>query len=732
MSNQNFRFSVPHDRLFLDALERDLKREKMGLEPTTVITGEPALSFTYDSKKSLYEQFSKAQGGKEGEGELEAAVRRADEAAGISADHDGYVSADGSSRTSSSMDDMILIRGTGDDEAFNKMPSALRGPNTAFYSMFSLFEGSPTYKQRRKKLTRSSRKTSDGSRFSDSEDYARHHGEGVIDMGVGYGPLDSGMSAADMFVAQAKGELVSANPDERQRERQRRSNAGSRASSFSDHPLAGVPGDVMHSSTPSPLPYLLSRPSHEQRHNTFPMTSSSQNTFPNVRPHALTFPPATSDISAAGGDGSQGKTKVFVCPLYSCCRFFKRMEHLKRHLRTHTMERPYQCERCKKRFSRSDNLNQHIRTHTRADSEGGGSSGYDDEQADIESEGVDELEEGAYDTRAYPNGVAGMQTPDMKMCEVELSGNVQEIQGDEEGLIAAPGSEYTRGSQGAFFPSQLDSYGNSQVHSGAHWPGPTTALTPHQQAMAQLHRAHTPLPSSSAGYMRQSPLYGSDSEFITSISAPAHKQIFDHSSLYPQHLGLMDSSSGPGPIRRHRSMTPSLIKGENLRRPTTATSAEFTSTGRGYHPYAVPGYVSQPSSSAHSSPASYPVPLDYPSAQAGTMSNVSRSSSTHRSNSAGQQLQDQMHQMLNLEQMDDGLFSNHPEPAPAQQGYETMYRTDSPIPFAGAQSGSMSTSYSSTPFTSSMPETQVDQFTSHSVDPGYFSSVSQPHHHVSM
>ena len=47
------RFSVPHDRLFLDALERDLKREKMGLEPTTAVTGEPALSFTYDPKRSL-------------------------------------------------------------------------------------------------------------------------------------------------------------------------------------------------------------------------------------------------------------------------------------------------------------------------------------------------------------------------------------------------------------------------------------------------------------------------------------------------------------------------------------------------------------------------------------------------------------------------------------------------------------------------------------------------------
>ncbi|KAF8171952.1 STE like transcription factor-domain-containing protein [Mycena galopus ATCC 62051] len=50
-------FSVPHDRLFLNALERDLKREKIGLEPTTQITGEPALSFTYDAKQSFYEQF---------------------------------------------------------------------------------------------------------------------------------------------------------------------------------------------------------------------------------------------------------------------------------------------------------------------------------------------------------------------------------------------------------------------------------------------------------------------------------------------------------------------------------------------------------------------------------------------------------------------------------------------------------------------------------------------------
>src|ERR1700733_9930153 len=54
-------YSVPHDRLFLDALERDLKREKMGQEATTVAVNEPALSFEYDSSQSLFEQLTKAQ-----------------------------------------------------------------------------------------------------------------------------------------------------------------------------------------------------------------------------------------------------------------------------------------------------------------------------------------------------------------------------------------------------------------------------------------------------------------------------------------------------------------------------------------------------------------------------------------------------------------------------------------------------------------------------------------------
>ncbi|KAG5365725.1 Transcription factor steA [Yarrowia sp. B02] len=56
-------FSVPHDRLFVDALERDMRRELNNLEPTTEAHAEPAKSFNFDLNESLYEQLMKVTNG---------------------------------------------------------------------------------------------------------------------------------------------------------------------------------------------------------------------------------------------------------------------------------------------------------------------------------------------------------------------------------------------------------------------------------------------------------------------------------------------------------------------------------------------------------------------------------------------------------------------------------------------------------------------------------------------
>ncbi|KAH8902700.1 hypothetical protein BR93DRAFT_919808 [Coniochaeta sp. PMI_546] len=53
------------------------------------------------------------------------------------------------------------------------------------------------------------------------------------------------------------------------------------------------------------------------------------------------------------------KPRRFECP--RCQRQFSRLEHLQRHDRTHTQERPFSCQQCQSRFTRSDLLIRHER-----------------------------------------------------------------------------------------------------------------------------------------------------------------------------------------------------------------------------------------------------------------------------------------------------------------------------------------------------------------------------------
>ncbi|KAJ1668864.1 hypothetical protein EV178_000128 [Coemansia sp. RSA 1646] len=58
--------------------------------------------------------------------------------------------------------------------------------------------------------------------------------------------------------------------------------------------------------------------------------------------------------------------RQYKCGVHNCAALFKRPEHLKRHMLTHTQARPFRCEArgCGKSFSRRDNFLTHAKKHT--------------------------------------------------------------------------------------------------------------------------------------------------------------------------------------------------------------------------------------------------------------------------------------------------------------------------------------------------------------------------------
>jgi len=520
-------YSVPHDRLFLDALERDLKREKMGQEATTHPVNEPALSFEFDSSQSLFEQLTKAQQAN---------------SSSFSAQQPSYSQSQSQStspvmRAIDSMPPPQMIPQTiqmheeiNPMAAYQQMAMAPQMPQQVVKRETDF--GRVQYNQNGVPISQTHQRHASmpayGLEYSPAPSFVSSHYEDYSNRGISFEPITPpqqalGMGAEPAYIANEETGLYTAIPDHMggmnglhgmmqlppsnlsgpqfshatrgygannvysviegsptYKQRRRRSsippgvsaivaatvaNQGAhnvhrpsdlrRSVSTSVGPMAE--GDESGNNSPPGLSYSSQIHQMSQHHKELLEMSrhgtplSTVEDSPAMNPMALQH----NDYSQLSneelsGDGSihespqrrhmQGPNgvvrrarsatmmelgpypqKSHSCPIPTCGRLFKRLEHLKRHVRTHTQERPYICPHCNKAFSRSDNLAQHRRTHDRSDGSEGPYS-YSGEEEDYEGEDqLGSLEEASpnsengYLPTTMSQSYHGMQSMSMNM-----------------------------------------------------------------------------------------------------------------------------------------------------------------------------------------------------------------------------------------------------------------------------------------------------------------------------
>ncbi|KAL4991197.1 transcription factor steA [Aspergillus falconensis] len=507
-------YSVPHDRLFLDALERDLKREKMGQEATTVAVSEPALSFEFDSSQSLYEQLTKAQQANSSSFAAHASTTYGQSASPVVRTVDAMPppqmapqmappsiplltdeSANSQMYTSIPMPNPLpqnLIKREADYGAIqydrNGMPIARIHQRHSSMPTFVEYSPAPSFVSSQyedysnrglsfEPVTPPQHSSHMGTEpaYIANEDTGLYTAIPEMSTGASFNPvmhLPPSNLASAHFPTPARTfhsnvySVLEGSPTYKQRRRRASIPPGAAnpvtTGTHSPAPAlsyaAHKPSDLRRSVSSSVAPGETDDSRHESLHRSVNSTYTAaalpqknlmhemsrngtplsnvdehreQSSIPLAQADNLSALPTNGTVESAVHNSVGHKSdryatgpirrarsatmmelgpypqKSHSCPIPSCGRLFKRLEHLKRHVRTHTQERPYPCPYCNKAFSRSDNLAQHRRIHE-AQQDGQPLVHEDDLENDDESVSHDDDESHSESVPPAVPGVQGM------------------------------------------------------------------------------------------------------------------------------------------------------------------------------------------------------------------------------------------------------------------------------------------------------------------------------------
>jgi len=465
-------YSVPHDRLFLDALERDLKREKAGgQEATSAAEAEPALSFEYDASQSLYEQISKMSaptfptgeaGTRDSMGPPQTVPLASSHLIEVLSDPSIYsqtpMPAATHMMTTTPMNTMMAA--TKNEPMYGpiQMPFAVPAPRPSSVPAYVEYSPAPSYLSSAhsyyddstirglsyEPMTPPQQTVKHGSvrQYSPHEAYTASSNPsdfGLVGMAPQYGTVrnvsDSmsttrSDSSPDVNVRRSsatKSHLLptymtpnGSHAPRRPSDLRRSVSAASiPPTHISQRAVSGPPTAFNPETTPvgsrnttplttiddgQPMSFMKQRYATLMTDNTFygthhntPAYTTTMDTGSNVTASSPAGPVRrVRSVSTAAEPYPQ---KVQSCPIPGCDKTFKRLEHLKRHVRTHTEDKPFQCPSCDRSFSRSDNLAAHRRTHE-VDNNGNPLSTSTDIEEDVEED--DEMcDDGAADEVQY-------------------------------------------------------------------------------------------------------------------------------------------------------------------------------------------------------------------------------------------------------------------------------------------------------------------------------------------